>query len=79
MKFETLVNEFTNGTIGFDELVVKSAGLNWGTRTEDDTDGSVDWTGENVLADVYNTVVRGILTADERDVLLDAIRANATA
>lgn len=79
MKFETLVNEFTAGNINFDELVVKSTELNWGTRTEDEIDGSVDWQGENVLADVYNTVVRGILTADERDVLLDAIRTNATA
>lgn len=77
MKFETLVEKYSNGTIGFDELVVTSAELNWGSRTADDIDGSVDWNGENVLADVYNTVVRGILTADERDILLDAIRESA--
>lgn len=77
MKFETLVEKYSDGTISFDELVVTSAGLNWGSRTVDDTDGSVDWNGENVLADVYNTVVRGVLTADERDILLDAIREAA--
>ena len=75
MTFDTVLTQFSNGDISFDELVALSVRLPWGERVSDPDDGSVDWVGENLFADIYNTVPRGILTLEQRRVLLDAVTA----
>lgn len=72
MTFRDLLTDYNNHVITFDELVDRSKHLTWGERVAE-PDGSVDWFGENVPADLYNTVSEGTLTAEERRTLLETL------
>lgn len=72
MNFKELLQEFLEGRLTFPELTEKSTKLTWGTKTTL-PDGTLEWVGDNLYADVYNTVLNHQLTLDQRRVLLDAI------